>query len=164
MSGMSVNTYSPKDVKLDIGGYIVVGWEDITVSRTSAGFTPVMGIRGKHTRVNSLDTSASIIINLNQTSPSNDVLSSIHSQDLQSGSGRIALTLKDLSGRTLISSSEAYIIAYPEAAFSRGFEFRAWTIFCQTTSGYTIGGNTKPNTPIVDSIIGGIKGVAGNIF
>jgi len=164
MDGMIVNTYSPKDVKVDIGGYILVGWEDISISRTSAGFIPVRGIRGKHTRVPSLDTSASLTITLHQASPSNDVLSAIHSQDLVKGTGRLAITLKDYSGRTVISSDEAYILSYPEVVFSRDFEFRAWTIFCQSTSEYTIAGNTKPETPLVDAIVGGIKGIAGNIF
>lgn len=164
MSGMSVNTYSPKDVKVDIGGYTLVGWEDISISRSASGFIPVRGIRGKHTRVPSMDTSASIIVTLHQTSPSNDILNAIHSEDLEKGTGRIVLTLRDYSGRTVVSSDEAYVVAYPEVVYSRDFEFRAWTIFCQSTSEYTIGGNTKPETPLVDSIVRGIKGVAGNIF
>lgn len=164
MAVMEVNTYSPSDVKLDIGGYILSGWEDVSITRTSQGYIPVRGIRGKHTRANSLDTSATITINLHQTSPSNDVLGAIHTRDLQEGTGRIALTLKDHSGRTVVSSDEAYILGYPEVTYSSGFSFRLWTIFCQTTSEYTIGGNTKPETTLVDSIVKGIKGVAGNIF
>lgn len=164
MAGMSVNTYSPKDIIVDIGGYTLKGWEDITVSRTSAGFTPIQGIRGKHARVNSLDTSASITVTLHQTSPSNDILSAIHERDLMDGTGRINLLFKDLSGRTVMGSDEAYILSYPEVIYNRDFQFRAWSIFCQSTYNYVVGGNTKPETPIVDSIIGGLRGVAGNIF
>ena len=164
MAGMSVNTYSPKDVKIDIGGYVLTGWENISVTRTSQGFRTVMGIRGKHTRVPTGDTSATFTITLHQTSPSNDVLSAIHGLDLERGTGRIALTLRDYSGRTVISSDEAYIMGYPEVMYSRDFEFRSWTIFCQSTSEHTVAGNTSPEIPLVDSIIKGIKGIAGNIF
>jgi len=163
MNKMAVNTYSPSDVKVDIGGYVLAGWDNITLAPTMAGFTPVRGIRGKHTRVQSLDTSATLTITLIQTSPSNDVLSRIHELDRERGTGRISLTLKDFSGRTVVSSSEAYVVSYPEVVFSGGFEYRAWTIFCQSTTTY-VGGNTKPETTLVDSIVNGIKGVAGNIF
>lgn len=164
MAGMSVNTYSPKDVKIDIGGYVLTGWENISVARTSQGFRTVMGIRGKHTRVPTGDISATFTITLHQTSPSNDVLGAIHRLDLERGTGRIALTMRDHSGRTVISSDEAYIMGYPEVMYARDFEFRSWTIFCQSTSEYTVGGNTSPEIPLVDSIVNGVKGIAGNIF
>ena len=63
---MSVQTYNPADVLLDIGGYTLAGWESISISRRSLGFITVPGIRGKHTRVPSGDSSATITISLLQ--------------------------------------------------------------------------------------------------
>ena len=159
MSNLNL-TYNPSDVRLKIGGYEVVGWDNVRIARTKFGFNPVQGIRGKHTRVPSGDTSASITLTLVQTSPSNDVLSEIYRLDEIQGTGRIALTLKDSSGKSVFSSSEAYVTGYPETVFSGDFEYRAWTIFCQTTDSYTVAGNTEPSTFITDAL----SSVFGNIF
>lgn len=164
MAQMAVNTYSPKDVILTIGGYQIAGWDNISIRRRSPGFTTVAGIRGKHTRVPSNDSSANITLSLVQTSPSNDVLSQIHTLDLLDGTGRIALTLKDLSGRSVFDSNEAYILDYPEVLFSGGIEYRSWSLFCQTTNTYSVGGNTKPDTTLVDGLISGIGAAIGSVF
>lgn len=164
MTKMSVNTYSPNSVELSVGGYSIAGWDNITVARRVTSFLPIPGIRGKHTRVPNLDTSATITLTLIQTSPSNDVLSAIHGLDIINGTGRLVLTLKDKSGRSVFSTSEGYITGYPETVFSGDFEYRTWTIFCQSTSELVVGGNTKPDIPLVDQVVNGIKGIAGNIF
>ena len=161
---LEVNTYSPYDVQCTLGGYSLAGWEEVSISRSVQGFRSIRGIRGKNTRVRNVDSSATISISLIQTSPSNDVLSTIHTMDMQRGTGRLAITLKDKSGRSLFHSDEAYITGFPESVFTNGIETRIWTIFCQTTSSFSVGGNTKPDTPLVDSIVNGVKGVAGNIF
>lgn len=164
MANMAVNTYSPSNVQLVIGGYSIAGWDNITIERRAQSFIPVYGIRNKHTRVPSGDTSATLTVSLIQTSPTNDVFSAILDMDVAQGTGRIDLTLKDKSGRSVFASSEAYITGYPSTTYSGDFEYRTWTIFCQTTSTYVVGGNTKPENSLVDSIVNGIQGVAGNIF
>jgi len=163
MANMSVNTFSPSDVKLILGGYTVVGWDNLTTARTQQSFMTIRGIRGKHTRVPSDDTSCTITLTLIQTSPSNDVLSSIHGLDVENGTGRLEILLKDLSGRSVFSTNEGYIVGYPEVTFSAGIEYRTWTMFCQRSSWY-VGGNSKPETSLVDSILGGLASSAGNIF
>ena len=160
----SVDTYSPSDVLLDIGGYQIAGWDAIVITRRVQAFIPVAGIRGKHTRVPTKDTSATLSISLIQTSPTNDVLSRILDLDIQEGTARINITLKDNSGRSVFSSNEAYITGYPETTFSGDFEMRTWTIFCQTTQSYLVGGNTRPETSLVDRAISGVVGAVGNIF
>lgn len=159
MAYSNVNTYSPDDVTLIIGGYQAAGWNSISIMRRSNGFVTVAGIRGKHTRVPSGDTSATITLTVIQTSPTNDVLSSVHSMDLIDGAARISLTLKDRSGRSVFSSDEAYIVGYPETTFSGQFEQRVWNIFCQTTGSYTVGGNTRPETSLVDGVIDAISNI-----
>lgn len=160
----SVKTYNPSDVICDIGGYQLTGWDAIVISRGGPSFVTVKGIRGKHTRVANKDTSATITISLIQTSPSNDVLSRIHELDIQNGTGRMMIMLKDNSGRSVFSSNEAYIVGYPEATFSGDFEMRMWTIFCQTTQSYTIGGNTRPETTLIDGLLSRASSIIGNIF
>lgn len=151
-NSFTVNTYSPKDVILTISGYQITGWQSISISRSSKGFTSIRGIRGKNTRIPNVDTSATLSVSLLQTSQSNDVLSYIHSLDLQEGTARIVLMLKDNSGKSVFSSSEAYITSYPVVSFSGQFEYRNWEIFCQKTK-FSVGGNAKPATSLFDSAI-----------
>ncbi|MNY49372.1 hypothetical protein D3C86_1847880 [compost metagenome] len=114
----------------------------------------VRGIRGKNTRVRNSDTSATISFSCLQTSEANDVMSQIHAIDIATGSARIELTLKDSSGTSIFSSTEAYVVGYPESTFSGDFSYRVWSINCLTTeSTYHIGGNSKPETSIFDSAV-----------
>lgn len=163
-NSFTVTTYSPGDVKLTIGGYQIVGWQSISISRTVKGFNVVRGIRGKNTRVPNRDSSATIQFSLAQFSPSNDVLSYIHELDLDEGTARIALTLKDGSGGSVFSTNEGYITGYPATTYSGGFEYRNWEIFCQTTDTYKIGGNTRPSTSLFDSAVNEATDFISNIF
>lgn len=163
-NSFTVNTYSPKDVILTISGYQLTGWQSITINRTVKGFTVVRGIRGKNTRVKNVDTSATINISLLQTSQGNDVLSYIHDLDLDEGTARIVLTLKDKSGRSVFSSNEAYLTGYPTATFSGQFEYRNWEIFAQTTSTYTVGGNARPTTDLLDNALSEIGNFVDDFF
>lgn len=163
-NSFTVTTYSPQDVKLTIGGYQIVGWQSISISRSVKGFTVVRGIRGKNTRVPNRDSSATIQFSLAQFSPSNDVLSYIHELDLDEGTARIALTLKDGSGGSVFSTNEAYITGYPTSTYSGGFEYRSWEIFCQTTDTFKVGGNTRPSTSLFDSAVNEATDFISNIF
>lgn len=163
-NSFTVQTYSPKDVILTVGGYQLVGWQSINISRSVKGFTVIRGIRSKNTRVPNVDTSATINISLLQTAQGNDVLSYIHELDLDEGTARIALMLKDRSGRSVFSSNEAYITSYPTAMFSGQFEYRNWEIFCQTTQSYVVGGNARPATDLFDRALSEAGDFLDNIF
>lgn len=162
-NSFTVNTYSPKDVILTLSGYQFTGWETITISRSVKGFNTIRGIRGKNTRVRNTDTSATITLSLLQSSQGNDVLSSIHEQDLAFGTGRIVLMLKDNSGRSVFSSNEAFITGFPSSTFSGQFEYRSWEIFAQSTSTYTVGGNARPSN-LVDGLLNSATDFIDNIF
>jgi len=149
----TVNTYSPSDVTLIVGGYQISGWQSISIRRTIKTYATVRGIRGKHTRVNSRDSSASLIVPILMTSQSNEVLSAIHTEDSIQDTGRLTITLKDKSGKSVFSSNEAYITGFPSVVFSGQFEYRAWEIFCQTTDSFSMAGNSRPSTSIFDGAL-----------
>ena len=162
-----VYTYSPQEVQLTFGGYTITGWQNLTITRSVDAFKPVRGIRGKHTRVRSIDTSCTITVTILQTSMSNDVLCRIHDLDLEYGSGRIELLLKDMGGTGVFSSAEAYVLGYPEVVYSGEFEYRQWRLFCQNTGNYTIGGNgqtTSIFSNIFNSAAGLVNTAINNIF
>jgi len=145
----TVNTYNPSDVYLIICGHQCESWQEITVERSTPSFKHIKGIRGKHTRVRDVDSSAIITITVMQTSETNDILSEVHRLDIESGTGRLEITLMDKSGTTLISSIEAYIPNYPAKTFSDTIEFIPWTIQCQSTEDFVIGGNSQPSAPLL---------------
>lgn len=158
-NSFTVNTYSPTDLNLSFGGYSIAGWDNITITRNAPSFITVRGIRGKHTRIPSGDTSATITISILQTSPSNDVLSEVHALDIEQGTSRLSLMLKDSSGNSVFSSDEGYIVSFPEVTFSGGFEYRSWNIFCQTTKTYTVGGNAYPETNLFNSALDAVSNI-----
>lgn len=144
-----VNTYDPSSVILAFGGYPLTGWNSISIRKNSPGYVIDRGIRGKHTRHRNTDTSATITFSCIQTGEANDILSDIHRVDLQTGLGRIDLTLKDLSGSSLFHSSEAFIADFPESRYSADFEYRIWTIVCLTTDAdWNVGGNLQPQASL----------------
>lgn len=168
-NGFSVSTYSPSDVALVVGGYTLAGWDRISIVRRTDSFKPIYGIRGKHTRVrmggkDARESSAFITIVLSQESQTNDVLSDIHKQDIEQGTARIALTLKDSSGSSVFSSDEAYITNFAAAEFSNDFGTREWRIFCQTTETYNVGNNTRPQTSIFDTAINEVSSFVSGIL
>lgn len=159
----SVYTYSPKDVVFILGGYALSGWGSIRISRNSQVYTQVRGIRGKNTRYRNTDTSATITVSILQTEEANDILSEIVDIDRELGTGRIALTIKDGSGTAVISSSEAFIAGYPEVVYSGGFEYRSWTILCNTTSRFEVNGNTSAQESVFKKVEGIASGVLDRI-
>lgn len=161
---MRINTYSPSDVYLFISGHKVKAWEKISIKRDRESYTHVSGIRGKNTRVRNYDKSATLTLTVMQTSDTHDILSEIHRKDTvdndsdestTADNARLIITLKDKSGTSAFQSEDAYIVGYPEMTFSQDFEERTWTIRCLTTSIFTVGGNLRPSTPLLDNIFYG---------
>jgi hypothetical protein len=152
MNNFTVATYSPSDVQLIISGYEVRGWESITIERLQPGFTPFEGIRGKDSRTRNKKSSARIDLAVMQTHPLNNIFSQVHALDLEYGTGRLEITLKDNAGTSLFSSIEAYIVSYPTSTFGAEIAFPVWSIYCQNTETYNVGGNTKPQNNIFSKV------------
>jgi hypothetical protein len=161
---MGVNSYVPADVSLAFGGYVLTGWNTISIQRNYPVFTAVDGIRGKNTRTRNRNTSATIKFSCLQTGEANDLLSGIVTQDYELGNGRISLTLTDNSGSSLFFSSEAYITGYADAVFSEDFEYRVWTIQCASSEGWNVGGNLEPANSLFSKVTGFVGDTIGSLF
>lgn len=165
---MGIYTYSPSEVDLIVAGYRVTGWNSIAVSRSATAFTLVRGIRGKNTRTRNRDSSAVIFIDVARTSPVNTVFSEIVRQDLVYGTGRLEILLKDKNGTSLYSSNEAFIDKHPDDAFTTELNNRRWTITCQSTLDWNVGGNETAQESLFSSVTntnqGGLGGVLGSII
>ncbi len=140
---MDVFTYRPGEVTLSVCGYVVEGWQNISVALHTSAFKQVRGIRGKNTRVRMKDTSGHIRITLNQTSITNNVFSELVQLDSKTGTARLEVVLKDNSGSSLFSSVNAYIEGFSDGNFSASQGERSWTILCDSIDSYFVGGNAE---------------------
>lgn len=145
------STFAPNDVTTVITKnnlvHVVGGFSEdsiIQIVPNSARYEKYIGADNSSTRIYKADTSATLTISLQQTSLSNDFLTQLHLEDVDSrdSTGFFQITVKDNSGRTLVNTSSAYIAILPEATFSNGMEIREWGIDTFDTDTY-IGGNSK---------------------
>lgn len=128
-----VSTYSPEEVYLTFGGYMVEGWETITVSRSSREYKTIKGIRGKNTRVKDPNNHAVITVVCHQTSMVNQVMSDIVALDRTTEGVRLEVSLIDGNGWEVFTSEEAYVEGTPERAYSANLGTREWKIECLTS-------------------------------
>jgi len=145
------STYAPNDVSVVITKdslvHIVGGFSEdsiVSITQNSARFEKYTGADNTSTRIYKADTSASVTLSLQQTSVSNDFLSQLHLNDLETkdSTGYFQLTIKDNSGRTLVNTSSAFIAILPDINYSNGMEIREWGLDMFDTNTY-IGGNSK---------------------
>lgn len=143
MSKFEVATYSPADIVLVVSGFQIEGWSNISLTRNAPRFREIQGIRGKNTRCEELNTSATLSISIMQTEIANEVFSTILDLDSQYKTGRLTITLKDTFGESVFNSVDAYIGSDPVITYSNDIEYRNWTITCESTQGWELGGGTK---------------------
>ena len=75
---MALSTYAPDKVSINIAGHIVTGYTEtsfVDIEFSNDRITMEKGGDGEVARVITADNSAMITVRLQQTSPSNDVLS-----------------------------------------------------------------------------------------
>lgn len=152
-----ITTYDPEGIIFTLGEQILVGWNSISVTRTRPAFNTIYGIRGKHTRTLSYDTSAVMKITLPFSSEWNSYFSDIVTTDMQFGTGRCEVYLKDTGGTSLFVSNEAFVTTFADVSFDATLTERTWTIQCMTTDIFKVGGTTTPTSSILDAINSGIS-------
>lgn len=112
-----VKTYDPKKVTVIFGPVIMQGFAEgtfINVETQGDGITAIVGCDQEIVRNISPDSILKqITITLLQTSDSNDELSVLHDLDMKTGQGMYPLAIKDLSGRSVMMSDQAWITKKP---------------------------------------------------
>lgn len=164
MSG-SVLTYDPSSVTIVVCGYVIPGLVSVSLQWKSSVFHTRKGIRGVHTRVYSTDRNSVLVLETLPTSVANDVFTEIVLQDAASHAGRLEVMLKDTSGTSRFTTTDAYITTFPELTFNAdGIVTRKWEIeilsFVKNSG--NIGGNASNGIDITD-ILSGALGSASDI-
>lgn len=150
MADTGIGNYLPDDftIILSKGDFIhrVTGFADgtfISMDRIVPTSEPYQGVGDNaFGRVKRRVTAMNVTVTLHQYSPSNTVLQALQNADANnSGNDWVfSCTMKDLSGQTVVSSSNAIIAAPANASFSSTTETRDWNIY-MFGSDLFIGGN-----------------------
>lgn len=128
--------YDPTQVVVTFAGFELTMFASgtfVSATRDDDAFETVAGAQGDITRVYKANRAGVVTLTLQQSSPSNDVLSARHATDvaeLTRGQGAGELTVKDLNGTTLIQADTAWVVRPPETTFSDGLESREWQLAC----------------------------------
>ena len=144
MSLSGVYTYDASQVILSINGTVLGGFADgtfVEVERTSPSFTKIVGADGRTSRAKTNDISGSVTVTLAQTSPSNDVLSLLHNQDLINNTAIFPVMMQDASGTTTLFTGTGWVEGLPKTDFAKDISNRAWVIHVSQMQ-FTISGNT----------------------
>ena len=148
-----VHTYSPQDVKFMLSGVHLTGIVRLKVNFDSVRFTKVKGIRGYNTRVSNSDFAGTFELEVLQTSSTNEVLFNILSNDFNNYNGRLDLLFTDVGGKTMLASSEAYIVGEPSLEQSMGLNSRIWRIDFLSVSALNITGAANKTANLVASLV-----------
>jgi hypothetical protein len=143
LSGAGVRTYDATQVILSVNGKVIGGYADgtfIELERTSASFTKVVGADGHTSRAKTNDLSGTLTITLAQTSPSNDVLSELHNQDLIDNTAVFPIIMEDISGNTQLFNATGWVEGMPKTGFAKDISNREWVIHLSTMQ-FVAGGN-----------------------
>lgn len=159
---MEVLTYAPSSVILLVSGLAISGWDRIAITPNSPVFRQIRGIRGKNTRTRIKDTSATVVIEVPQTELINEVFSKIIEADSVIGNVRLELTLKEMTGSTLFTTTVAYIDSRPEVVYTDKMEKRVWTIRCDESNMY-VGAARNPALGIVQDGIARLQDFVSDI-
>ena len=144
MSGTTVRTYSPDRVIVLVNGVPLRGFgEDTFVEITPDAdlSTKQVGADGEVARSISTNKCCEVTVTLQQTSPSNDFLSTLIEVDALSGGVLFPLTIQDLRGRTMFAVSQAWISKRPTLTFGREVTNREWSISTGGPSVWIAGGS-----------------------
>lgn len=151
MSNNYIGNYAPDEftIVLSKGDFVhrITGFADgtfISMDRLVPTSEPYQGTGTSNSfgRVKRSISAMNVTITLHQYSPSNTVLQALQNADASVAGNEwvFSCTMKDTSGQTVVSSTNAIIAAPPAVSFSTTTETRDWNIY-MFGSDLFVGGN-----------------------
>lgn len=139
-----VRTYAPDFVLVIVGGIPLSGFAEdsmLTLAPMADLVTSSSGADGEVARSLNTDRRFTLTLTLQQTSPSNDVLSGIAAADRLSGGRMVPVMVQDLRGRTMFMAEQGWVSRLPDIGFGREAGDREWQITTGPPSVWFAGGN-----------------------
>lgn len=137
-------TLDPRKVKINYAGRIFTGLAKetfVNIAPQGEGNRLVKGAFDTSAWSIDPDSSAMVTITVMQTEADNDFLSERYRRQQAGLEGGQILLIKDLRGTSLLHSSDAKVVNFPEAGHGVEVENRSWEIMCASTLAYNVGGN-----------------------
>jgi len=144
---MALSTYDSSKIDTIIGGAIMEGFADgtfVTISRDEDSYTKVTGADGRTSRSKSSNKAGRLTIILQQTSPSNDILSAFVAEDEVTSNAIKSILLRDSLGTTVVASGAGWVVKPADVEFSKEISNREWMLDCADLAVF-VGGNPTFN-------------------
>ncbi len=145
---MALNTFDPKDLIITVAGHRVRGFSEtqVAISRPDAMWNSQVGATGDTMRVKTNNKTTDVVITLQQSSPSIDVLSDIATKDTLDNKGVFAMTIAyENASNFLLQAKDCYIEKKPDATWGNTPQDREFTIKCPDAD-YDLGATTNLST------------------
>jgi hypothetical protein len=160
-------TYSPDEVALVFGGYRVRGWNRISIQRNTEFVKQIRGIRGKHAKEVSRDTSCTLLLTIPQSTEVNTILSKVlELEQTSKGKVRLEIMLKDEAGGSVFTSVECYIGGWPNVTYGAELNDVEWKFLCDSSEWQMKGNEANKNaiTDMISGALGSAVNSIGNLF
>ena len=139
-----MKTYDPKKVIIIFGARQLTGMAEddmVTISPLGDGMQIFSGADGEVARSVDPNCTYEVTVALSTASQSNVYLSNMFNYDKATGDGVAPLLIKDMSGTTLFSAGEAWVVNMPEATRGRTIDTQEWKFNTGAVTDAIIGGN-----------------------
>lgn len=137
-------TFNFKEVSVVIGVQAISGFHEgsmLEFEPSTDQSAAVVGGDGEVSRAMSNDYGGMLKLTLQQTSKSNDYLSTLMNLDRAGGLGVVPFLMRDAKGTTLVSSESCWIKRMPNLTYAKGqVEGRTWEIYIAQPDIF-VGGN-----------------------
>ena len=141
----AVGFYNADLYVISLGGVRIQGFADgefANIKPTRPKFERVVGVDGEVARARNSDRTVEIKLMLLQTSASNLYLSTLLQMDMDApnGAGVVPLLMQDISGNSVVTADQAWVVDFAELSYDRGVKTTEWTIHTGMAI-YVAGGN-----------------------
>lgn len=131
--------YSSKAHSVVLAGQFLTGFgpdDFIEIAFNGEGYSQTIGSDGEVAINEDADESATVTINLLQTSQSNEFLSSLYKSAKEGGQLTHDFLMRDTNGKTLYSSADAVVKRVPDSTRAKAAGVNAWQILCGHLKGF----------------------------
>lgn len=125
--------YSVKDYSIVFAGQFLSGFgpdDFFEVAFNGEGFSQTVGVDGEVAVNQDADESATVTVNLLQTSSSNEFLSTIYQSAREGGQLQHDLLIRDSNGKSVYTSADAVVKRVPDTSRGKEAGVNAWQILC----------------------------------
>lgn len=144
MAGTVVHSYAADKILVIISGIPMTGFGPdtfVTIEPAADLSTIQVGADGEVARSIGTNKTCRMTLTLQQTSPSNDVLSGLMEIDALTGGNIFPVTVQDLRGRTVFMAPQGWLSKRPSITFGAEADVRAWEILTGAPAAFFVGGN-----------------------